>query len=107
MGVKTIIVFLNKCDIVDDEEMHELFEIHVRKFLSAYVNDGNITLRKLNGTALKLANRLWCSYERTNIVIPKRERKNGIFCCLLIFMSTFWVLVWWLQAVLHKESKGQ
>ena len=34
VGVKNIIVFLNKCDVVDDEEMHELVEMEVRELLS-------------------------------------------------------------------------
>lgn len=57
VGVKTIIVFLNKCDIVDDEEMHELVEMEVRELLSAYEYDGDnavfvkgSALSALNGT---------------------------------------------------------
>lgn len=57
VGVKNIIVFLNKCDIVQDEEMHELVEMEVRELLSHYEYDGdNITFVKgsalcaLNGT---------------------------------------------------------
>ena len=34
VGVKTIIVFLNKCDLVDDPEMHVLVEMEVRELLS-------------------------------------------------------------------------
>lgn len=34
VGVKNIIIFLNKCDVVDDEEMHELVEMEVRELLS-------------------------------------------------------------------------
>ena len=57
VGVKSIIVFINKCDIVTDEEMHELVEMEVRELLSAYDYDGdNVTVVKgsalcaLNGT---------------------------------------------------------
>lgn len=57
VGVKTIIIFLNKCDVVDDEEMHELVEMEVRELLSAYDYDGDDTpmikgsaLCALNGT---------------------------------------------------------
>ena len=57
VGVKNIIVFLNKCDIVQDEEMHELVEMEVRELLSHYEYDGdNVTFVKgsarcaLNGT---------------------------------------------------------
>ena len=40
VGVKKIIVFLNKCDQVTDEEMHELVEMEVRELLSHYEYDG-------------------------------------------------------------------
>jgi elongation factor Tu len=50
-------VFLNKCDVVTDEEMHELVEMEVRELLSAYDFDGDNTdvikgsaLCALNGT---------------------------------------------------------
>jgi len=50
-------VFLNKCDVVDDEEMHELVEMEVRELLSQYEYDGDNTefvkgsaLSALNGT---------------------------------------------------------
>jgi len=39
--VKTIIVFLNKCDIVTDPEMHELVEMEVRELLNQYEYDGD------------------------------------------------------------------
>jgi len=57
VGVKNIIVFLNKCDMVTDEEMHELVEMEVRELLSQYDYDGDNTavikgsaLCALNGT---------------------------------------------------------
>ena len=36
VGVQYIIVFLNKCDMVDDEELLELVEMEVRELLSSY-----------------------------------------------------------------------
>lgn len=61
VGVKNIIVFLNKCDIVQDEEMHELVEMEVRELLSSYDYDGENTvfikgsaLCALNGTEPEL-----------------------------------------------------
>ncbi|MFP9479891.1 GTP-binding protein, partial [Pectobacterium brasiliense] len=36
VGVPFIIVFLNKCDMVDDEELLELVEMEVRELLSQY-----------------------------------------------------------------------
>jgi elongation factor Tu len=43
VGVKNIIVFLNKCDMVTDPEMHELVEMEVRELLSQYEYDGDNT----------------------------------------------------------------
>ncbi|ATZ21862.1 elongation factor Tu [Mesoplasma tabanidae] len=40
VGVPKIVVFLNKCDLVDDEEMIDLVEMEVRDLLSAYDFDG-------------------------------------------------------------------
>lgn len=57
VGVKNIIVFLNKCDIVTDPEMHELVEMEIRELLNTYEYDGDNTpiikgsaLCALNGT---------------------------------------------------------
>ena len=36
VGVPYIIVFLNKCDMVDDAELLELVEMEVRELLSKY-----------------------------------------------------------------------
>jgi elongation factor Tu len=45
VGVPNLVVFLNKCDMVDDEEMLELVEMDVREILSQYEFDGdNITI---------------------------------------------------------------
>ncbi|AUF83295.1 elongation factor Tu [Mesoplasma syrphidae] len=41
VGVPKIVVFLNKCDMVDDEEMIDLVEMEVRDLLSAYEFDGD------------------------------------------------------------------
>ncbi|KAE8415294.1 translation elongation factor EF1A/initiation factor IF2gamma [Aspergillus pseudocaelatus] len=35
-GVSYIVVFLNKCDMVDDEDQHELVELEVRGLLTSY-----------------------------------------------------------------------
>ena len=40
VGVEKIIVFLNKCDMVDDEELIDLVEMEVRDLLSEYGFDG-------------------------------------------------------------------
>ena len=41
VGVPYIIVFLNKCDMVDDEELLELVEMEIRELLSFYEYDGD------------------------------------------------------------------
>ena len=41
VGVPKIVVFLNKCDMVDDEELVELVEMEVRELLSSYDFDGD------------------------------------------------------------------
>jgi elongation factor Tu len=52
VGVPNIVVFLNKQDMVDDEELLELVELEVRELLSSYDFDGdNIPI--VAGSALK------------------------------------------------------
>jgi elongation factor Tu len=41
VGVKYIVVFLNKCDMVDDEELIELVEMELRELLSSYEFPGD------------------------------------------------------------------
>lgn len=51
VGVQNIIVFLNKCDQMQDEEMHELVEMEVRELLADYnYDDPNLPFVK--GSAL-------------------------------------------------------
>ncbi|WP_196139264.1 elongation factor Tu [Aliikangiella sp. G2MR2-5] len=52
VGVPKIIVFLNKCDMVDDEELLELVEMEVRELLDAYEFPGDDT-PIIKGSALK------------------------------------------------------
>ena len=52
VGVPYIIVFLNKCDMVDDEELIELVEMEVRDLLSEYDFPGDDT-PVIKGSALK------------------------------------------------------
>jgi elongation factor Tu len=81
VGVPRIVVFLNKADMVDDEELLELVEMEVRELLSFYDYDGDNTpvvlgsaLGALNGeqkwvdTVLNLMNEVdeW-------IELPKRD----------------------------------
>ncbi len=43
VGVPKIVVFMNKCDMVDDEEMLELVEMEIRELLSEYEFPGDDT----------------------------------------------------------------
>ena len=52
VGVPKIVVFLNKSDMVDDEELLELVEMEVRELLSEYGFDGD-DLPVIKGSALK------------------------------------------------------
>ena len=52
VGVPRLIVFLNKCDMVDDEELLELVEMEVRDLLNEYGYPGDDT-PIIRGSALK------------------------------------------------------
>ena len=52
VGVPYIVVFLNKCDMVDDEELLELVEMEVRDLLSSYDFPGD-EIPIIRGSALK------------------------------------------------------
>ena len=55
VGVPQLVVFLNKCDLVDDPELLELVEMEVRELLSSYEYDGdNIPI--IRGSALAALN---------------------------------------------------
>jgi elongation factor Tu len=52
VGVPRIVVFLNKCDMVDDEELIELVELELRELLDKYEFPGDDT-PIVRGSALK------------------------------------------------------
>ncbi|PKG40534.1 elongation factor Tu [Psychromonas sp. Urea-02u-13] len=52
VGVPHLVVFMNKCDMVDDEELLELVEMEVRELLSEYDFPGD-DLPVIQGSALK------------------------------------------------------
>ena len=55
VDVPALVVFLNKCDLVDDEELLELVEMEVRELLSKYDFDGdNVPI--VQGSALPALN---------------------------------------------------
>ena len=89
VGVPAIVVFLNKCDLVDDEELLELVEMDVRDLLSQYDFPGDDTpiIRGSAREALESANRdinapeYKCILELMEAVdsyIPTPERKSDL-----------------------------
>ncbi len=52
VGVPRMVVFMNKCDMVDDEELLELVEMEIRDLLNEYDYDGDNT-PIIRGSALK------------------------------------------------------
>ncbi len=80
VGVPNIVVFMNKVDLVDDEEMLELVEMEVRELLSSYDYDGDnaavirgSALKALEGDAkyVKIIEELM---EAVDVQIPQPER---------------------------------
>jgi elongation factor Tu len=83
VGVPQIVVFLNKCDMVDDEELIELVDMELRELLSNYEFDGDNT-PIIRGSALKALESddpdsedvkpIWDLLEATDAYIPEPER---------------------------------
>ena len=82
VGVPYIVVFLNKCDLVDDEELLELVEMEVRELLSTYDFPGDDTpvirgsaLAALNGEAGQFGeDAVVALVEALDSYIPEPER---------------------------------
>ena len=82
VGVPYIVVFLNKCDLVDDEELLELVEMEVRELLSTYDFPGDDTpvirgsaLLALNGDAGQYGEEAVVALvEALDTYIPEPER---------------------------------
>ncbi len=55
VGVKKILVFLNKCDVMDDPEMHEIVEMEINELLEKYGYDPDDTVF-IRGSALNALN---------------------------------------------------
>ncbi|WP_338755227.1 elongation factor Tu [Moraxella lincolnii] len=82
VGVPYIMVFMNKCDMVDDEELLELVEMEVRELLSDYEFPGDDT-PIIKGSALEALNGKDSKYgepailellETLDTYIPEPER---------------------------------
>ena len=83
VGVPYIVVFLNKCDMVDDEELIELVEMEVRDLLTEYEFPGD-DLPVIKGSALKALedpNSEWAGnimelMDAVDEYIPDPQREN-------------------------------
>ncbi len=80
VGVPNIVVFMNKADLVDDEEMLELVEMEVRELLSQYEYDGDnasiiigSALKALEGDA-DAKQKIFDLMEAVDTDIPEPER---------------------------------
>ena len=82
VGVPAIVVFLNKCDMVDDEELIELVDMELRELLSKYDFPGDDT-PIIQGSALKAlenpedeaaAKCIWDLMAACDSFIPEPER---------------------------------
>ena len=82
VGVPKLVVFMNKCDMVDDEELLDLVEMEIRELLSEYEFDGDNT-PIIRGSALKAleGDATWSAkidelMEAVDTWIPTPERDN-------------------------------
>jgi elongation factor Tu len=55
VGVPQLVVFMNKCDLVDDPELLDLVEMEIRELLSSYDFDGD-NIPVIRGSALAALN---------------------------------------------------
>lgn len=81
VGVPYIIVFLNKCDMVDDEELLELVEMEVRELLDEYEFPGDDTpiirgsaLKALEDPSSEWGDKICELMEAVDAYIPEPER---------------------------------
>ncbi|MBQ8131292.1 MAG: elongation factor Tu [Bacilli bacterium] len=82
VGVPKMVVFMNKCDMVDDEELLELVEMDIRELLNEYGFEGDDT-PIIRGSALKAleGDPAWVGkidelMEAVDTWIPTPERDN-------------------------------
>ena len=85
VGVPYIVVFLNKADMVDDQELMELVEMEVRELLSEYEFPGD-DIPVIAGSALKAmecgcgkrecewCNKIWALMDAVDSYIPTPQR---------------------------------
>ena len=94
VGVPRLVVFMNKCDMVDDEELLDLVEMELREDLSKYEFDGD-NIPFVRGSALKaleavIANpqiargtdkwvdKIWELMDNIDSYIPTPERQTDL-----------------------------
>jgi len=94
VGVPQLVVFMNKCDMVDDEELLDLVEMELREDLSKYEFDGD-NIPFVRGSALKaleavIANptigrgqdkwvdKIWELMDAVDSAIPTPERQTDL-----------------------------
>ncbi len=82
VGVPAVVVFLNKCDMVDDPELIELVELELRELLSKYEFPGD-DIPIIKGSALEALNNpedpektkcIWELMEALDSYVPEPER---------------------------------
>ena len=83
VGVPYIVVFMNKCDMVDDEELLELVEMEIRELLSEYDFPGDDTpiikgsaLGALEDPTSVWGDKILELFEEIDAYIPEPERDN-------------------------------
>ena len=83
VGVPYIIVFLNKCDMVDDEELLDLVEMEVRELLDEYEFPGDDTpiirgsaLKALEDPSTEWGDKICELMEAVDNYIPEPQRAN-------------------------------
>jgi len=82
VGVPYIVVFLNKCDMVDDEELLDLVEMEVRELLDTYDFPGDDTpifrgsaLESLNNPEGEWSEKILEMFETIDTYIPEPQRE--------------------------------
>ena len=83
VGVPYIVVFMNKCDMVDDEELLELVEMEIRELLDEYEFPGDDTpiikgsaLQALNDPQSQWGDKILELFEAVDSYIPDPERET-------------------------------
>nr|WP_320010087.1 elongation factor Tu [uncultured Desulfobulbus sp.] len=82
VGVPAMVVFLNKCDMVDDEELIELVEMELRELLDKYdfpgddipIVQGSALLALENPEDADKAKCIWDLMDQVDSYIPEPER---------------------------------